>query len=158
MPELDIGDGSGDDTLSGVSTYLSNGGSVADLFTSSIAGLVISPFIAGIDIINAVTGFFTTPFTETAQSISALSGALFEAPLNLLETGAQISESTLALFLSDSLAGLFALPVAMGVVMLSVYMIVQYLQEAETGDTLPAVPIDVPTDVLGVEEESDPNE
>lgn len=153
MATLDLGDGDGESTLNGVSSYLSSGGSVTDLFTSSIAGLLISPIVAGIDIINAVTAFFTTPFTETAESISDLAGALFQAPANLVESGARISESALQTFLGPSLAGVLALPVAVGVVMLSLYLIVVYLNERETGDTIPGLPVDVPTDVLGVEEE-----
>jgi len=46
-----------------------------------------------------------------------------------------------------------AFPVTAGLVMIVLYMVVLYLREDETGDVLPGVPIDVPTDIFGVEEE-----
>jgi hypothetical protein len=51
-----------------------------------------------------------------------------------------------------------ALPLTFALVMAALYMINIYLNEEETGDTLPGVPIDIPTDFLGVEEEETADE
>lgn len=160
-PQLNLSDGSGTGVLSGIVNFLQAGGSVVRVIEASILGLVVSPFIALGDIIRAIGNFFSTPFLEGGNAIGQLINALFTAPGSLIETGAQISEDTLAIFLGDSLAGVLALPVAIGVVMLSLYFITLYLQEEETGDTLPGVPFDVP-DILGiqfgVEEEGEEDE
>lgn len=150
MATIDVGSGDGGDTIRGVVSYLSSGGSITTLFTSSIAGLIISPIIAGIDIINAVAAFFTTPFVEGADATANLTAAFLDAPANLLESGARISEGALAVFVGESLAGILALPIATAVVLLSLFLVVQFLQEEETGDTLPALPFDVP-DIFGLE-------
>lgn len=152
-PTLSLGDGSGTGILTGITNFLQNGGSAIRVFTASLTGVFVAPFIAFGDIVQAVTTFFTAPFRETGQSISALAGAIFQAPAGLVQTGFTVSENVLRAFLGDSLAGLLAGPVAVGVVMISLFLVVQYLQEDETGDTIPALPVDVPTDILGVEEE-----
>jgi hypothetical protein len=151
---LDLGDGTGTDVLNGIVNFLQAGGDVTRLLTAFVVGVPASIFVAIGDIVAAVANFFATPFMEGGDAIGQLINAFFTAPASLLERGAQISEDTLALFLSDSLAGLLALPVATSVVVLSLYLIVRYLQEDETGDTLPGLPIDIPTETLGVEEES----
>ncbi|TKX52141.1 hypothetical protein EXE44_19165, partial [Halorubrum sp. SS7] len=72
MATLDLGSGGGVDTLNGIATYLSNGGTAARVLTASLLGLISSPFIAVIDIINAITQFATAPFEGAGQSIAAL--------------------------------------------------------------------------------------
>lgn len=156
-PTLSLGDGSGTGILSGITNFLQNGGSAVRVFTASLTGVVVAPFIAFADIIQAVTTFFTAPFTEVGESITALAGALFQAPAGLVETGFTTSEEVLTAFFGSSFAGVFAGPVAVGLVMLSLFLVTQYLQEDETGDTIPGLPVDVPTETLGVEEE-DPGE
>lgn len=152
--DLTLGDdASGSEVLASITNYLSSGGSVATLLSSSILGLVVSPFVGAIDIINAIVGFFTTPFEEVADAVATLSSAFFEEPGQLISRGFEISASTLSTYFGDTFAGLFAGPIGIGLVMLSLYLIIQYLEVPETGDTLPAVPIDVP--FLGVEEDDE---
>jgi hypothetical protein len=152
-PSLDLGDGTGTGVLNGIVTFLQQGGDVTRLITAFVVGLPASIFVALGDIIAAIGNFFSTPFDEGGDAIGQIITALFTAPASLLETGSQITEDVLRTFLGESLAGLLALPIAFGLTLLVLFMITVYLQEAETGDTLPGLPIDVPTDTLGVEEE-----
>jgi len=151
--ELDLGDGSGEGTLEGITTFLQDGGKAGTVLSASILGLVVSPFVALGNVIQAVGEFFAQPFTAGGNAIGALITGIFEAPGDLLDAGADISESALRATLGETLAGTLALPITFALVMLSLYMVTRYLLEEETGDVLPAVPIDIPTDIFGVEEE-----
>lgn len=152
-PSLSLGDGSGQGTLSGITTFLQNGGDASKVLSASIIGLIISPVIAVADVVYAVGNFFSQPFDSAGDALGALLEGLFEAPGSLLTAGADISETALRGVLGESLAGILAFPITVALVMAGLYMIVVYLREDETGDTLPGVPVDVPTDIFGVEEE-----
>ena len=116
----------------------------------------MSPFIAATDIIFAVTSFFTTPFSEISDSIASLSSAFFDEPADLIADGFAQSASAMSTFFGDGFLGIFSGPVAVGLVLVSVFLVVQYLQENETGDIpLIGIGFDVPTDILGVEEEDE---
>lgn len=164
-PELDLSSDTdevttttGTSILSGILTYISNGGSIVSVLQASIVGLVLSPFLALANIITAVGTFFTTPFRQGGLALGDLIIAFFRAPAQLLQTAAQINEDALRIFLSDSLAGLFAFPLTMAVVLAGLFLMMVYLQEEETGDTLPGLPFDVPDFgpfQFGVEEEDD---
>lgn len=152
-PSLDLGTADGQDTLEGVTTFLQAGGSAGTVLSASFIGLVVSPFVALADIIDAIGTFFEEPFTGAGEALASLLEGLFEAPGGLLTAGADISETALRGALGDSLAGAIAFPVTVALVMGALFMIMLYLREDETGDTLPGLPVDVPTDILGVEEE-----
>jgi hypothetical protein len=151
--ELDLGTADGQDTLEGVTDFLQAGGSAGTVLSASFIGLVVSPFVALADIIDAVGTFFETPFSSAGEALGSLLGGLFRAPGDLLQAGADISETALRGALGDSLAGAIAFPATVALVMGALFMVTLYLREDETGDTLPGLPIDVPTDLLGVEEE-----
>ncbi|KOX92816.1 hypothetical protein AMS69_10165 [Haloarcula rubripromontorii] len=152
-PSLDLGDGSGQESLSGVTNFLQDGGDAGKVLSASIIGLIVSPVVAVIDVVNAVANFFAQPFDNAGDAIGSLLTGLFEAPGNLLTAGADISETALRSALGETLAGTLAFPITVGIVMLALYLVVRYLREDETGDVLPGLPIDVPTDIFGVEEE-----
>ena len=68
MPTLDLGSGGGVDTLNGIVNFISkDGGSAAKVLTASLTGLLISPFVAIIDIIDAIATFATAPITGTSN-------------------------------------------------------------------------------------------
>lgn len=158
MAKLDLGEGGGTDVLNGIVNYLQDGGKVTTVISASLLGTVVAPFVAFVDIVEGIGNFFSTPFREGGDAIGALFNALLTGPADLVRAGSQITEDTLRVFLGESLAGLLALPVSVGMVMLSLWLIMMYLQEEETGDTIPGLAFDVP-DVgplqLGVEEEPD---
>lgn len=158
MATLDLGSGSGQDTLEGIVGFLDSGGSATRLLTSSFLGVIVSPFVALADIIDAIGTFFAEPFESGGIAVGNLFDELVTAPADLVGGAATISQNSLSTVLGDSLAGIFALPIAIGVSMIGLYFIAAYLNEEETGDTIPGLPIDVPTDFLGVEEESTADE
>lgn len=151
-PSLSLGSGSGTDTLSGIVNFIQGGGSPITVITASLLGVITSPFVAFADIVRAVTTFFTTPLTAAATAVGDLQVGLISGPIDVLEAGAAVTSAAI-IGLGEGLVGLFGLPISVGLVMLSLFLVVQYLQEDETGDTLPGLPIDIPTDILGVEEE-----
>ena len=151
-PDLNLGD-SGQETLSGITNFLQAGGDAGRILSASIIGLIAAPFVAVADVIYAVANFFSQPFNTAGDAIGALLEGLFEAPANLLIAGAEISEGALRAVLGETLAGFLAFPATVGLVVFGLYLVVRYLREDETGDVLPGVPIDVPTDIFGVEEE-----
>lgn len=157
-PTLNLGDGTGTAVLGGIVNYLQAGGSVVRVLIAGWLGAFVAPFLAITDVINGIGNFFSTPFLEGGDAVGALINGIFTAPGDLLETGARISEGALQQFFAPSIAGLLGLPVAVGLTMLSLFVVNWYLSEPETGDTLPGLPFDVP-DVLGlefgVEEETD---
>jgi hypothetical protein len=155
-PSLDLGSGTGTDVLGGIVTFLQGGGSVTRVITGSFLGLLVSPFVAFADIINAIGTFFSAPLSAGGTTIAKFFTGLFAAPLDLLAAGADISESALETFLGGSIAGILAYPITLVLVMFGLWIIIQYLQEPETGDTIPGLPFDIP-DVgpfeFGVQEE-----
>jgi hypothetical protein len=156
--DLELGDGSGQESLSGITNFLQAGGDAGRVLSASLIGLIVSPVVAVVDVINAVANFFSQPFNSAGDAIGSLLRGLFEAPGDLLIAGADVSESVLRSVFGDTLAGLFAFPVTVGLVLIGLFVIVAYLSEEETGDVLPGLPIDIPTDIFGVEEEADIDE
>lgn len=151
--DLELGDGSGQESLSGITNFLQAGGDAGRVLSASIIGLIVSPVVAIVDVINAVANFFAQPFNSAGDAIGSLLRGLFEAPGDLLIAGADVSEAALRSVFGDTLAGLLAFPVTVGLVLIGLYGVVLYLREDESGDTLPGLPVDVPTDIFGVEEE-----
>lgn len=146
---LDLGDGGGEDTVNGIVNF---DGSTTAVLTASITGLLISPFLAVIDIINAATNFVTAPLEGAGGSITALFSGLIEAPAGLIEAGVGISENALRSFLGESLAGALALPITTALVLSSLYLVAVYLDEEETGNLIPGLPTDIP--FIGTDEEA----
>jgi hypothetical protein len=151
--ELDLGDGGGQDTLTGITDFLQADGSAGRVLSASFIGLVVSPFLAFADVVDAIGDFFAKPFSSAGTAIGSLLSGLFTAPGDLLAAGADISETALRSALGETLAGILAFPITVGLTLIGLYFVVRYLREDETGDTLPGVPVDVPTDIFGVEEE-----
>jgi len=151
--ELDLGNGSGTGTLTGITSFLQAGGSAGKILSASMIGLVVSPFVAFADVIKAIGTFFAEPFSSAGEAVGALLTGLFQAPGDLLDAGADISEQALRVALGETFAGILAFPVTVGLVMLGLYLIVLYLREDETGNVLPGVPVDVPTSIFGTTEE-----
>jgi len=64
VPRVDLGDGSPTAVLSGVTSFISQGGQLGTLLSGFIFGLGGSLFLGVGQIINAVVTFITTPFLE----------------------------------------------------------------------------------------------
>jgi len=152
MPTLSLGDGGGVDTLSGITNFLSEGGSATRVLTSSIVGILVSPVVATIDIINAIADFATAPFEGAGESISTLFDGLLTGPASLIEAGSTISGDAIRAVFGETLAGILALPLTVGLALASLYLLATFLDEEETGNLFPGLPFDVP--VIGADEEA----
>jgi hypothetical protein len=153
MPTLDLGSGGGVDTLNGIVNFISkDGGSAAKVLTASLTGLLISPFVAIIDIIDAIATFATAPFEGAGESISTLFDGLLTGPADLIESGSTISENAITAVFGETLAGILALPLTVALALASLYLLATFLDEEETGNLFPGLPFDVP--VIGADEEA----
>ena len=152
MASLDLGDGGGVDTLSGITNFLQNGGSATRVLTSTIVGILISPVVVTIDIINAIGDFATAPFEGAGESISKLFDGLLTGPADLIEAGSTISENAITAVFGETLAGILALPLTVALALASLYLLATFLDEEETGNLFPGLPFDVP--VIGADEEA----
>jgi len=151
MPTLSFGDGGGVDTINGIANYLSNGGKATTVLTSTIVGVIISPGVAAISIIDAITQFATSPFVGAGESIAALFDGLLTGPAALIRAGAAISETAIRAVFGETLAGILALPLTVALALASLYLLATFLDEEETGNLFPGLPFDVP--VIGADEE-----
>jgi len=151
MATLDLGSGGGVDTLNGIVTYLSNGGKATTVLTSAIVGLLASPVIAAISIINAIADFATAPFVGAGESISTLFDGLLTGPAALIQAGSRISETAIESVFGETLAGILALPLTVALALASLYLLAAFLNEEETGNLFPGLPFDVP--YIGADEE-----
>jgi hypothetical protein len=152
MATLSLGDGGGVDTLNGIASYLSNGGKASTVLSASVVGLITSPFIAIVDIINAITQFATAPFEGAGESISTLFDGLLTGPAALIEAGSRISENAIMAVFGETIAGILALPLTVALALASLYLLATFLDEEETGNLFPGLPFDVP--VIGADEEA----
>ena len=152
MATLSLGDGGGADTLNGIASYLSNGGKATTVLSASVIGLITSPFIAIVDIINAITQFATAPFEGAGESISTLFDGLLTGPAALIEAGSRISENAILAVFGETIAGILALPLTVALALASLYLLATFLDEEETGNLFPGLPFDVP--VIGADEEA----
>ncbi|WP_256403254.1 hypothetical protein [Halorubrum salinum] len=140
--------------LGGTIEYLSNGGSLGTLLQGAIFGTIVSFATGGVNLIQSAFGLVVAPLDALRASVSQFVDSAILAPLGIIETTAEASASATA-----SEFGPFAIIVGVGLVLASFWMITQYLEEPETGDTL-AIPglgdaPDIPGLPLGVTEENE---
>jgi len=152
MPTLSFGDGGGVDTINGIANYLSNGGKATTVLTSTIVGVIISPGVAAVSIIDAITQFATAPFEGAGESIAALFDGLLTGPAALIDSGAEISETAIRAVFGETLAGILALPLTVALALAALYLLATFLDEEETGNLFPGLPFDVP--IIGADEEA----
>lgn len=138
-PELDIDSSEPTEVNSSVVNFLSDGGDVATVITGMITGLGTSVFIGIGDIVNAVVGFITSPFKGGADAIEKLISGILGSPGEILDTTAQTTGTAIS-----EQFGWMAYPVGVAVVLGSLYLVVQYLEQRETGDTFVGLPFDTP--------------
>lgn len=152
-PSLDLGGGSPKDVLSGMISFIQAGGTLGNVLSGFIFGLGASLFLGVGQIIDAVANFIATPFLEGGQAIATLITGLFTAPATILEETAFTSATGIS-----QQFGWLAFLVGVGVVLAALYMVVQYLEQRETGDTFIGLPFDTP-DIgpfeIGVTEETE---
>ncbi|MFC3476284.1 hypothetical protein [Halobacterium litoreum] len=139
MAQLSLGDGSPTAVLSGVTSFISAGGKLGNLLSGFVFGMGASLYIGVGRIINAVVTFITTPFESGANAIGTLISGILASPAEILEITAQ----TTGVRISEEF-GWLAFAVGVAVVLGSLYMVTQYLEQEETGDTFVGLPFDTP--------------
>jgi len=154
VAELDLGDGSPDAITKGVSSYLtSSGTNVGTALSTFILGLIASLWYGTVEIVNAVVGFVTTPFSKGGEAVGKLIEGILTEPIGILEKTAQASATAIS-----AEFGWLSFLVGVAVLLGAMYMVVQYLEQPETGDTFVGLPFDTP-DVgpfeIGVTEEGE---
>jgi hypothetical protein len=125
--------------LSSVSDFVADDGKLGNLMTSFVFGIFASIYVGIGEIINSVVDFIKSPFDGGAEAITEIVKGLLTEPVSILEETA----GTSATAISEAF-GPFAFPVGVAVVLLSLYLVVQYLEQPETGDTFVGLPFDTP--------------
>lgn len=153
--ELPGGDNpSPNSVLTGTIAFLNSGGSLGTLLQGALFGGLVSFATGGVNIIQSAIGLVVAPLDALAVSVTKFVDSAILAPLGIIETTAEASATATA-----SEFGPFAILVGVGLVLGSYWMITQYLEEEETGDTV-AIPgigdaPDIPGLPLGVTEENE---
>ena len=130
MATLDTGGGDPNDVLNGVINYLgTDDGNLGTLLQGSIFGLLVSVATGGINFIQSVFGLVVAPLDAAANTVTTFFQATVLAPLGIAERTAATSGAAIA-----SQFGPFALPVGIGVILLTFWIITQFLEEEETPD------------------------
>lgn len=158
MAPLNLGDGSGIGILSGITNYLEAGGNPVRLMVAMVLGTGASIYVGIAKTIEGFFAFFSEPLFGAAGGLSELAEIIYSAPAGVIEEGEAVTRSVVVQYLGESIAGLLALPITVGIGGLSLLVVIWYLQEPETGEILPGLPIDVPNFFglkIGVEEEDE---
>ncbi|EMA01814.1 hypothetical protein C437_15381 [Haloarcula vallismortis ATCC 29715] len=140
MAELDFGDGSPNSVLNGTINFLNSGGSLGKLLQGSIFGVGLSISQGGINFIQSVFALLVSPLDSGAELVPAFFEATVIEPLGVLTAGAEASAIGIA-----NQFGPFALPAAMVTVLVTFFIMIQFLEEEETPDfiAIPGFP-DIP--------------
>ena len=146
LPDSDNADASS--ILSGSIAFTSGSGSVGALLLGVISGTIYSVFQGGINIIQSIIGFITTPIDEAGDATAATIEATITEPLSIVIAGAGVSADSLSQF------GFLGFVIGVVVLLAGFFVIIQFLEQSETSDTfiVPGFP-DLP--VLGVTEENE---
>lgn len=138
--------GSGTDWIS----ELNDLSSVSDL-DSALTKLLFAPiaafFIQAANAVEAISRVFIDPVVAFAGGTGSVVNALFGGSASVIDAGAAATVSDVDVF------GVLGFPVGLGIVAVSGFLLVQYLQQPNTGDLIPLSFTDIP--FVGVEEESD---
>lgn len=135
--------------LQGTIAFLSSGGSLGTLLQGAIFGTVISVATGGINIIQSIIGLITAPIDALGEAATEFVTAIILEPLGIVSTTADASADAIA----DEF-GVFSLLVGVAILLATMWLIIQFLEERETSDTvpLPGFP-DIP--FIGVTEEGE---
>lgn len=148
MARLDFGSGDPEGVLSGTANFFASGGKPATVLLASVFGVVVSIAQGGINVLQSIFNLIAQPLDAGGVAIATAFEATIVEPLQVLISGAGVSADSLDTF------GFIALPVGVALLLGSYWLIVQYLEEDETSDTVvvPGFP-DLP--FFGVEEEDE---
>jgi hypothetical protein len=118
-------------------------GSLEDVVPKALLLPVIAAFTSMADAIGAFFGVPISIFESIGESLDILIDGLFSQPGRILaaggaETASSLQQGVWAQF------GPLTYPIAVGVIVLSAYIVASYTAEEETGNLIPGLPMDVP--------------
>ena len=145
----DGSDPSPNTVLSSTISFLDRGGDLGTLLQGAIFGTLVSVATGGINLVQSIVGLAVAPVDSLATATTAAVDAVIVEPLGIIAETAGVSATAIG----DQF-GPFAFLVGLGVVLIGMYAVTQYLQEEETSDVsiVPGVP-DLP--FIGVTEEGE---
>ncbi|WP_435093398.1 hypothetical protein [Halorubrum sp. N11] len=138
--------------LTGTIGFLNAGGQLGTLLQGAIFGTLVAGVTGGINIIQSGIALVVAPLDALANTVDQAVASLILAPLGIIETAAETSGTA-----TSEQFGVFAILVGVALVLATYWMITKYLEQSETGDTLPIPGIgDAPSFLpLGVTEENE---
>lgn len=163
VPDPNLDDGGS--MLSWSAGRINDGWGIGKFVKSGLGLLIAGVFALVFDVLEAIATFVTDPLGSASTAIGDLFEGLISDPTSILSDGATAAGDGIIETFTGWLAPL-AFPVAVGSVLLGLYLVTTYLEESETSDLFPGsfTDIDVP-DVLsgvlpdpGVQEEGETDE
>lgn len=153
--ELPSGDEPSPNTvLTGTISFLNAGGSLGTLLQGAIFGTIVSVATGGINFIQSAFALVIAPVDALATSTEQFVASTILAPLGIIEETADASAVA-----AGSEFGVFALPVGVAIVLGAFWLIIQFLEQDETSDTIPIPGFPDTPDIgplnIGVEEEDE---
>ena len=139
--ELPSGDNpSPNSVLTGTIGFLNAGGDLGTLLQGALFGTLVSVSQGGINLIQSAFNLVVTPIDLLVDAAGSFVEAVFIEPLGIVESGATTSATAIG-----EQFGIFAFIMGILVLLGGFFVIQQYLERRDTGDTLPIPGIpDVP--------------
>lgn len=128
------------------------GSSLTDIAKRGFGGWLLAIAAAAITGLQSMLELLLTPIRLLRDLMAASINAFFLEPLGIVIAGSNTTTAGVREF------GIFGLLVAVAIVLATFYLIIRYLQEAETTDVpIPGLVVDV-IPWVGAEEEADPQD
>lgn len=125
------------------------GKSLTNIAKQGIGGWLLALAVAAITGVQQVVDLLVVTPVEVMTGVAETAAAsILESPLDIIDSGAEESASAVAEF------GIFAILVAVALVLASFWIVSQYLEREETSDLVPGIMVDV-VPFVGVDEEED---
>lgn len=147
LPEGD--DPSPNSVLTGTISYLNADGTLGTLLQGALFGTLISVFTGGINIIQSIVALPVAAVDSLREAATEAVDATIIEPLGIVTSGAETSAQAIA-----SQFGVFGFIAGLGVFLGGSYLVIQFLEEDETGNVV-ALPINLDLPFIGVDEEDD---
>jgi hypothetical protein len=142
-------DPSPNEVLTGTIGYLSADGTLGTLLQGAIFGTLVSVFTGGINLIQSIVALPVAAVDSLRKAATEAVDATITEPLGIVTSGAETSAQAIA-----SQFGVFGFIAGLGVFLGGSYLVIQFLEEDETGNVV-AIPLDLDLPFLGVDEEDD---
>lgn len=121
--------------------------SIADAVRQSITQQILAIAFGIAAIISALFGLIVSAFETLGEQVGAIPAAILGGGADIIQFGAGVTAAALEQF------GIVAFIIGIVIVLIGIWILIQFLQEPETGDFFPGIPFDLP--IGGVREEEE---